>query len=73
MCRSSLHISTTLVAKSFVPFPPSDQCVQRLTLTPSLVHTSWTILTSLSVSVIKLLIATITSKPNFFNILNMPF
>ena len=48
-----LHISTTLLAKSFVPFPPSDQCVQRLTLTLSLAHCSWIILTSLSVSVIK--------------------
>ena len=31
-----LHNSTTLLAKSLVPFPPSDQCVQRLTFTPNL-------------------------------------
>ena len=47
------HKSVTCLAKSFVPSPPSAQCLQILALTPSFLQNSTKAFTSLSVSFIK--------------------
>ena len=64
----------TFFANSIVPSLPLDQCWHTTVSIPILLHSSWRVFISLSVSVTKWFTATIAGNPNFLILLiGLPF